>query len=221
MTNIECPLHSFWAIIWDMRLERMQCFSKFLQSQGQCEALPDSISNKQSMSFKAAKIALLQELQQKNNSHSWLVPGRASRKGRKMQSPGDIWRDLPGCCLYQAGSWGTKSLSAHCYSETEMGNSKQAQSSKAAKKKAPSCFIQTEPVAGEPKGTTETPPRLGSQFVSSDYLCINPMKQGAFLHCAGGLLGLLSHQSACQDFWTHFASAKWPGPSQGWAPSLA
>lgn len=103
----------------------------------------------------------------------------------------------------------------------KMGNSKQAQSSKAVNKKAHSCFIQTVLVVGELKGTTEMSPRLGYQSVSSDYLCINPMKQGAFLCGVGGLLGLLSHQSAGhQCFWTHFPSAKCLCSSQGCSPSL-
>lgn len=122
-----------------MRLGRMQCCSKFLQSQAQCQALPESISNKKSMSFKCVKIAFLQELQQKNNSTTGRSRVNSAGKAQKCRVSGDTWRDLPGCCLHQTGSWGTKSLSAHCYSETR--NRKPQTSTKQQSSEEESSFL--------------------------------------------------------------------------------
>jgi len=55
----------------------------------------------------------------------------------------------------------------------------------AERKKAHSCFIHTQQVELflEPEGVAEKLPRLRSQLVSSDYPCVNPMKQG--VRCRG------------------------------------
>lgn len=133
----------------------MQCFSKFLQSQAQCEALPDSISNKQSMSFKCVKIALLQELQQKNTSTAgWSQAEPVGEAQKSLVTPEGTCQGA-ACTRLAPGVQRACQLTAT--QKPEMGNSKQAQGSKAVKKKAPSCFIQTEPVAGEPKDSQKCP----------------------------------------------------------------
>lgn len=148
------------------------------------------------------------------------TPGRGEGAGEGVRGG---WRDLPGCCLHQTGFWDKKeSLSAHCYSEKQNPQT-QARNSKAARKKAHSCFIQAELAVAWAQRDGRNAPRLGSQLVSSDYPCVNPTKGRAFLQGVGrrGLLCLLSHRSACQGFWAHFALVTWFCSSWGSAPSPA
>lgn len=65
---------------------------------------------------------------------------RVLEKGR------GAWRDLSGCCLHQTGFWDKqRACQLTVIQKLEKGNPQtQAQNSKAVRKKAHSCFIQTE-----------------------------------------------------------------------------